>query len=118
MALARRILMADVTLVTLLPQDVNTKRAYETDAMTWMKLVWYFNRAREESQRKSELTKHNWTQHRAAIEAGQVVTPVRPFWLDLLDAEGQWSRWRRRGPGRARPRPGAGPGGRRRHGGW
>ena len=51
----------------------------------------------QKSQRKSELTRHNWTQHRAAIEAGQVVTPVRPFWLDLLDAEGQVVRGRGRG---------------------
>jgi hypothetical protein len=42
-------------------------------------------------------TRHNWTQHRAAIEAGQVVTPVRPFWLDLLDAEGQVVRGRGKG---------------------
>jgi hypothetical protein len=64
MELAKKTLMADVTIVTLLPEDVYTKRAYETDAMTWMKLVWYFNRARQESERKSELTRHNWTQHR------------------------------------------------------
>jgi hypothetical protein len=76
MELARKILLADVAVVTLLPEDVYTKRAYETDAMTWMKLVWYFNRGHQESRRKSELTRHNWTQHRAAIEAGQVVTPA------------------------------------------
>jgi hypothetical protein len=89
MELIRKILMAVVAVVTLLAEDVYTRQDLETDAMTWMKLVWYFNRARQESRRKSELTRHNWTQHRAAIEAGQVVTPVRPFWLDLLDAEGQ-----------------------------
>jgi DNA invertase Pin-like site-specific DNA recombinase len=84
--LARRILVAGVDIVTLLPEDCYT-RAGLSDSIQWVKLVMYFQRAHEESRMKAHRIAENWTQRRAAMARGEVLGGSAPFWLDRT-AEG------------------------------
>jgi DNA invertase Pin-like site-specific DNA recombinase len=85
--LARRLLEKGIDIVTLLPEDKYTGAGL-SDAMTWMKLVMYFERAHQESKMKAARTGENWGQARKKIAAGVVVGGSHPFWLDLVD--GKW----------------------------
>lgn len=84
MKLVEKIVLAGIDIVTLMPsEDRFTRADYESSSMTWMKLVWIFDRAHNESRMKSERCKENWSEKRKEIAEGKIVTAVCPFWLDV-----------------------------------
>jgi len=82
--LAQRILEAGVSIVTLMPE-----RVYKPDCLseplTWMELVWNFNRAHEESKIKSGRLREKWSQRRLAMQERKIVSRRLPFWISVED---------------------------------
>ena len=87
--LVRQILLADVDLITLGPEKHLTK-AHLNDVLAIMELVIYASRAREESERKSDRAKSNWSAKREqAAKEKKPFGKQGPSWLDIVD--GKWT---------------------------
>jgi DNA invertase Pin-like site-specific DNA recombinase/urease gamma subunit len=82
--LAQRILEAGVSIITLVPE-----RVYSPDCLsqplTWMELVFHFDRAHAESKLKSGRLKEKWAQRRIAMLEKKVVSRRLPFWISVED---------------------------------
>jgi DNA invertase Pin-like site-specific DNA recombinase len=80
--LIREILRAGVAVVI-----VPTGEVYEpsglSDPMVWTRLVWEFERAYREGERRAEYARDNWGRKRQDIQERKIVTAWCPFWLTV-----------------------------------
>ena len=87
MQLVRKILLADVAIITLAPERELYKKDLN-DLVKIIELLLIASRAREESERKSDRSISNWDKKRHdAIEKNIPIGGYRPSWLDWLDGK-------------------------------
>lgn len=82
-ALFNRILSLDITIVTLLDNQVFSKaRINEDGGMSIMISIMYMLRAHDESKKKSQRVKHGWEKAR---NTKKIITTVIPSWLRIVE---------------------------------
>ncbi|WP_396216690.1 recombinase family protein [Gemmatimonas sp.] len=88
----KAIVDSGITVITLAPEKVYTRRLLQETPMLVLELQFLFSRANEESRTKATRLRASWSNKRKDAAHGKGITPVCPAWIEAApNGHRQWA---------------------------